>query len=109
MENEKEITLDKPSTKGEVLKDKILSNSNFKPLINCCSYLLIVIIILGFIYTIYNKFYSNQLKEKFIEKTVKSSPDSDMSFDEFNVVDEICNLKKKQEDYLLKLNRERNF
>lgn len=64
-----------------------------------------VIIVCCLLYYMYNSFYENQLEDQFIEKPVKSDIISDKSsnFDNFNVMDEICILKRKQEDYLNKL------
>ena len=65
------------------------------------------IIILCFIlYHMYNKFYNNQLVDHYVEKTVKSDIlDNDNNIDKFNVNDEICILRKKQEEYLSQLNK----
>ena len=65
------------------------------------------IIILCFIlYHTYNKFYNNQLVDHFVEKTVKSDIlDNDNNISSFNVNDEICILRKKQEEYLAQLNK----
>lgn len=93
----------------KILKNKFLSNTNYKPFIKCCGFILCALVILAVLYIMYNKFYDNQLSENFIEKTIKSDPADDKSFDKFNVEEEICSLKKKQEDYLIKLSRENNF
>ena len=65
------------------------------------------IIILCFIlYNMYNKFYNNKLVDHYVEKTVKSDIlDNDNNIDKFNVNDEICILRKKQEEYLSQLNK----
>ena len=108
------IPKDKQEDKSEddtdkLIKEKYSSNINYPRYVECAKYILGVIVICALLYYLYNSFYNQQLKDTFIEKTIKSDPAADMSFDKFNVVDEVCSLKKKQEDYLLKLSRERNF
>lgn len=114
MDKEKDLTLDNPNTESinknnQKLKDKILSNTDYKPYVKCFTYILGVLIIFGLLYVMYNSFYEKQLKEPFIEKTIRSDPADDVAFDKFNVMDEVCSLRKKQEDYLIKLNQERSF
>jgi len=110
MDKEKDLTLNNPNNESvnknnQKLKDKFLLNRDYKPYINCCKYILVVLLICGLLYIMYNSFYDKQLKEPFIEKTIKSDPADDAAFDKFNVMDEVCSLKKKQEDYLIKLNQ----
>lgn len=111
MDTEKYVKSDGSKVKSEEdkIKDKFLSNVNYKPYIKCIKYILGIIIICFLIYVMYTSFYNKQLKEPFIEKTVKSEPASDTEFDKFSVDDEVCSLRKKQEDYLVKLNKEKKF
>ena len=109
-----EQSVDKSKVKSvdeteQLIKDKYSSNINYMQYTKCAKYILGVVIVCALLYYLYNNFYNQQLKEPFIEKTIKNDPAADMSFDKFNVIDEVCSLKKKQEDYLLKLNREQNF
>jgi hypothetical protein len=66
--------------------------------------LLVVTIIIGLLYHSYSCYCTNQDlyedPEGFIEKTVKSGTDSDLSFD---VDDQIKQLMQKQEKYLARL------
>jgi hypothetical protein len=103
------LTVELEDETEKLIKSKNSSNINYMQYINCSKYILCIIVICTLLYFLYNNFYNQQLKEPFIEKTIKSDPAADLSFDKFNVADEVCSLKKKQEDYLLKLNKERNF
>ena len=66
--------------------------------------LLVVVIIVGLMYHSYSCYCANQDlyedDEGFIEKTIKSGADSDLSFD---VDDHVNQLIKKQEKYLASL------
>jgi hypothetical protein len=103
------LNTEKEDETEKLIKSKYSSNINYMKYANCSKYILCVIVICTLLYFLYNNFYNQQLKEPFIEKTIKSDPAVDLSFDKFNVADEVCSLKKKQEGYLLKLNKERNF
>ena len=92
----KEIIISKP-------QEITLPKKNYNVYISYLKFSLCVIIICCLLFYMYNTFYENQMIEPFIEKTVKSDVVSDVrsdSIDNFNVLDEICNLKVKQTEYL---------
>ena len=77
--------------------DKKLMDSNPK-FLNKKNIIIIVIVVLVIIGIII--FYKYNYKDTFISKTVLTTTNHDDSFD---MNDEICNLNKKQEEYLIKI------
>ena len=103
-ENNINVSEKKQSTIYSNELDKYKKNNNIP--IDYLRFFLGAVIVCCLLYYMYNVFYENQLEEPFIEKTIKSDVISDepSNFDNFNVIDEICILKRKQEEYLNKLN-----
>lgn len=69
--------------------------------------IIVLALILTLFYHAYSCFCANQveLNEGFIEKTIKTGTDSDLSFD---VDDEVNKLARMQEQYLSRINQSNN-
>lgn len=100
------IVLDKESPQSTVILDNYKTNGNIY--IDYIKFGLCILIIVGLLYHMYNTFYENQLNEPGVEKSIKSNispntPSDENIVDNFDIMNEICNIKRKQEEYLNKL------
>jgi hypothetical protein len=104
MDGELQITTKQPSTNQYDDSKNVYGNA-----VDMCynyGYIIIISLLIVYIfYYSYNSFCENQNSEPFIEKTVKTGIDADKSFD---VDEEVKKLSDLQEQYLRKLNNQRD-